>query len=76
MEMDIVIKEWKMITKDTKQKTIGGTYQVKMGNTVVSESTFNDGYQTTDISIPADILAKVEAFDAELREAIIKNFTG
>ena len=76
MEMDIIIKSWKMLTKEDKQKTIGGIYQVKMGNTVVSESSFNDGYSTTDINIPSDILAKVEAFDAELRKAIIKNFTG
>lgn len=75
MEMDIVVKEWKMLIGEKKLKTIGGTYQVKMNSLVVSESSFNDGYQTTDINIPADILLEVEAIDAKVRQAIIDNFT-
>jgi len=79
MEMDIVIKEWKVKTGDNKQKTIGGIYQVRLGNQVVSESTFNDvgvwGYQTTDINIPPEIMVEVEAIDAKVKQAIIDNFT-
>jgi len=75
MEMEIVVKEWKMTTGDKKQKTIGGTYQVKIGTSVVSESGFNGGYNTTDISIPPDILVEVQKIDAKVRQAIIDNFT-
>ena len=74
MEMEIYIKEWKMTTGDKKQKTIGGTYQVRMGNQVVSESSFNDGYNTTEIGIPAEVLVEAEKLDEKIREAIIKNF--
>ena len=65
-----------MLINDKKQKTIGGKYQVKMGNSVVSESEFNDGYNSTDIEIPAEILVEAEKLDAKIKEAIIKNFTG
>ena len=75
MEMDIVVSSWKMLIGDNKQKTIGGKYQVKMGGNVISESTFNDGYNSTDITIPAEILVEAEALDKKIKEAIIKNFT-
>jgi Leu/Phe-tRNA-protein transferase len=74
--MEIFVKEWKMRLNDQKQKTIGGTYQVKLGNAVVSESDFNGGYNSTDITIPAEILVEAENLDAKIKEAIIKNFTG
>ena len=60
---------------DNKQKTIGGKYQIKMGSNVVSESEFNDGYNSTEIAIPAEILVEAEKLDAKIRESIIKNFT-
>jgi hypothetical protein len=75
MSMEIVVKEWKMLIDDKKQKTIGGKYQVKMGNAVVAESEFNNGYNSTDISIPSEILVEAEKLDGKIREAIIKNFT-
>jgi hypothetical protein len=76
MEMEICVSQWKMRIGDNKQKTIGGSYQVKMGGNVVSESQFNDGYNTTEISIPAEILVEAEKLDTKIKEAIIKNFTG
>lgn len=76
MAMEIFVSMWGMVLNEKKQKTIGGKYQVKMGNMVVSESEFNAGYNSTDIAIPADILVEAEALDAKIKEAIIKNFTG
>jgi len=76
MGMEIYVSEWKMAIGEKKQKTIGGKYQVKMGNQVVSESEFNGGYNTTDISIPSEILVEAEKLDVKIKEAIIKNFTG
>jgi len=75
MEMEICVSEWKMRIGDNKQKTIGGKYQIKMGSNVVSESEFNDGYNSTEIAIPAEILVEAEKLDAKIRESIIKNFT-
>ena len=75
MEMEICVSEWKMRIGDNKQKTIGGKYQIKMGSNVVSESEFNDGYNSTEIAIPAEILVEAEKLDEKIRESIIKNFT-
>ena len=75
MEMEICVSEWIMRIGDNKQKTIGGKYQIKMGSNVVSESEFNDGYNSTEIAIPAEILVEAEKLDAKIRESIIKNFT-
>jgi hypothetical protein len=74
MAMEIFVSQWKMILNEKKQKTIGGKYQVRMGNTVVSESEFNEGYNSTDITIPAEILLEAEELDAKIKDAIIKNF--
>ena len=76
MAMEIFVSKWGVVLNDKKQKTIGGKYQVKMGNTIVSESEFNEGYNSTDISIPAEILVEAEKLDAKIKEVIIKNFTG
>jgi len=75
MEMEIVVSEWKIKISDKKQKTIAGKYQVKIGTAVISESEFNDGYNSTDIMIPAELIAKVEAIDTLVKDAIVKNFT-
>ena len=75
MQMEIFISEWKVRISENKQKTIAGTYQVKMGEMVVSESQFNDGFNTTDIVIPPEILTKIANIDDEIKQAIIKNFT-
>jgi len=76
MEMEIVVSNWSMlIDEDSKQKTIGGKYQVKMSGNVVSESNFNTGYSSTKISIPASILAELEEVDEKIKDAIVKNFT-
>ena len=75
MEMQLEIKMWKVVLDDKKNKTIGGTYQVKMNGHVVSESSFNDGYNSTDIGIPASIMVEVEKLDEKIKEAIVKNFS-
>ena len=76
MELKIVVKNWKICTKEDKTKTIGGTYMVMCGPNTVATSDFNDGYNSTDISIPASLLSKIEALDEEIKDVIIKNFTG
>ena len=75
MNMEIHVSTWKVLTGDKKQRTIGGIYQVKLAGKVVSESTFNDGYNTTDITIPAELMVEAEALDVKIKEAIVKNFT-
>jgi len=75
MEMDIYVSSWKIKVGENKQKTIAGKYQIKMGGHVVSESEFNDGYNSTDITIPSEILAEAEKLDSKIKEAIVKNFT-
>lgn len=74
MEMKIVVKEWKARTDEKKQRTVGGKYEIRLGNQVVSTSDFNDGYNTTDISIPADILIDIDELDKKIKKAIIDNF--
>jgi len=75
MEIDICVSSWKVIIGDNKQKTIGGKYQVKMGSHVVSETSFNDGYSSTKIVIPAELMVEAEKLDSKIKEAIVKNFT-
>jgi len=75
MEMEIRVSKWAVQLDDKKQKTIGGKYQVVMNGNVVSESEFNNGYNSTDIGIPAEILVEAEKLDGKIKEAIVKNFT-
>jgi len=75
MEMEICVSQWKIKIDDKKQKTIAGKYQVKLGTSVISESEFNDGYNSTNIVIPPEIMVKAEKLDGKIKEAIIKNFT-
>ena len=75
MDMEICVSKWSVLVNDRKQKTIGGKYQVKMNGNVISESEFNEGYNSTEITIPAEILVEAESLDSKIREAIIKNFT-
>ena len=75
MEMEICVSQWKIKIDDKKQKTIAGKYQVKLGTSVISESEFNDGYNSTNIVIPPEIMVEAEKLDGKIKEAIIKNFT-
>jgi len=75
MEMEICVSQWKIKIDDKKQKTIAGKYQVKLGTSVISESEFNDGYNSTNIVIPPEIMIEAEKLDGKIKEAIIKNFT-
>jgi hypothetical protein len=76
MEVKIVVTKWKIVEKDDKTKTIGGTYEVRCGTNKVSESNFNDGYNSTNITIPAQLMVEVEALDQKIKEQIVTNFTG
>lgn len=76
MEVKIVVTTWKVIEKEDKNKTIGGTYEVRCGATKVSESNFNEGYNSTKISIPSTLMTEVEILDAKIKEQIVNNFTG
>jgi hypothetical protein len=76
MEVEIVVTKWKIVEKDDKTKTIGGTYVVMWGKTKVSETSFNDGYNSTDITIPVQLMVEVEALDRKIKEQIVTNFTG
>ena len=75
MEMEICVSQWKIKIDDKKQKTIAGKYQVKLGTSVISESEFNDGYNSTNIVISPEIMIEAEKLDGKIKEAIIKNFT-
>ena len=75
MELRIVTDSWKLTTKkESGQKIIAGTYEVKCGKETVASKSFNDGYGAMDIIIPASIVAKVEEIDEEIRQAIVKSF--
>jgi len=76
MELTISIKEWKIKTKEDKSKTIAGEYAVMCGPNEVANSSFNDGYNSTDIQIPADLLTEAETLDKKIQAAVLKNFTG
>jgi hypothetical protein len=77
LPLKIQVKDWKVITDDEKKtKTIGGTYVVMCGPTEVAKAQFNNGYGSTDIAIPAKVLAAIEELDDVVRGAIIENFTG
>ena len=75
MELAILVKEWKIKVKEDKSKTIAGKYAVICGPNEVAESTFNDGYGSTDIQIPANLLADAEVLDQKVKQAIMENFT-
>jgi len=75
MELKIEIKEWKVGKTDNNQKIIGGEYEIKCGNSVVATADFNLGYNATKIPIPAKLMAKIEAIDDEVRQAIVDNFS-
>ena len=74
-EMRIEAKEWKMTTDDKGVKKIAGEYTVKCGATEVAKEDFNQGYSGTTINFPTALLAKIEAIDAEVRQAVVDNFT-
>ena len=74
VEVNIVVIKWSVVEKN-KQKTIGGTYEVRCGTAVLSTSNFNDSYSSTEVSIPATLMTEVEAIDAKVRQAIVDNFT-
>jgi hypothetical protein len=74
MEVTINVTDWGIVEKN-KQKTIGGSYEVKAGAVVVSKTDFNKGYSGTEIQIPASIMIEVEAIDDKVRQAIIDNFS-
>jgi hypothetical protein len=76
MEVKIIVTKWKIIEKDDKTKTIGGTYEVRCGATKVSESNFNEGYGSTNITIPPQLMIEVETLDQKIKEQIVTNFTG
>jgi hypothetical protein len=76
MKLRIDTASWKIVTKEDKAKTIGGTYKITCGPNEVASSSFNDGYGSTDIPIPAKLMAKAEELDEEIREAVIKHFGG
>ena len=76
MELHIVVDNWKIRTRENKSKTIAGEYNVMCGPNKVASSSFNDGYNSTDISIPSELLVKAEALSEEIKELIIKNFRG
>ena len=75
MNMEICVSEWKIKTDDKKQKTIAGKYQVKLGPAVISESEFNDGYNSTTIAIKPEIMVEAEKLDSKIKQSIIDNFT-
>ena len=75
MNMEICVSEWKIKIDDKKQKTIAGKYQVKLGSSVISESEFNDGYNSTTIAIPPEIMIEAEKLDSKIKQSIIDNFT-
>lgn len=76
MELTIIVKEWKVKVKEDKSKTIAGEYAVMCGPNEVATSCFNDGYNNTDIQMPANLLVEMEALDAKIRQVIAENFTG
>ncbi len=76
MNLRIETESWKLKTNDEGQKIISGSYAVKLGKEVVATKTFNDGYGAMNVTIPASIVAKAEALDIEIREAIVKSFEG
>ena len=76
MDLTILVKEWGIKTKEDKSKTIAGKYAVICGPNEVAESNFNDGYGSTDIQVPANLLADAEILDAKIKQAIMENFTG
>ncbi|HEC66838.1 MAG TPA: hypothetical protein ENI23_16305 [bacterium] len=76
MELVISVKEWKIITKDDKSKTIAGEYAVTCGPNEVAKSNFNNGYDSTDIQIPTDLLAEAEILDTKIKQTISAHFTG
>ncbi|KKN75887.1 hypothetical protein LCGC14_0375950 [marine sediment metagenome] len=72
--MKIEAKSWRYGEDDEGEKKLGGTYVVKCGKTEVAEKNFNLGYSNTPIKFPAALLAKIEAIDAEVCQAITNNF--
>lgn len=76
MELEILIKEWRIKTKEDKSRTVAGTYAVMCNANEVATSTFNDGYNSTDIQISAELLVEAESLDEKIKNAITKNFMG
>ncbi len=74
MNIEIVISNWNVITKEDKSKTVAGEYQVNKNGKEVAKQSFNDGYNNTPIAIPAEIMVKLEAIDKEIKKAIVDNF--
>ena len=75
MDVEIVVKDWGVKEKEDKSKTIAGSYAVRMLGKDVATQAFNSGYGSTDIPIPAKLMAKLEDIDAEIKQVIIENYT-
>ena len=78
MELKITAKSWRYAFKDEDKTEIGrticGTYAVMMGDKIIAEKTFNSGYGSVDMALPAELMVKVEALDAEIKQAIVESF--
>ncbi len=75
METKIVLKDWKVIQEDGKQKIIAGAFNVMCGATLMATSEFNSRYNATTIAIPAELMAAAEKLDGEIKNAIENHFT-
>ncbi|MDD5458367.1 MAG: hypothetical protein PHF37_03135 [Phycisphaerae bacterium] len=73
MEADIHVVSWQ-VAERSRQKIIIGNYEVRVGGVVAAKTSFNDGYDSIEVQIPNALMAKIEAIDAEVRQAVIDNF--
>lgn len=74
MEVQIVVSEWKLVQEEKKQPIIRGKYDVRVGGQTIASQTFNENYVGVPITIPAELMAKVEALSAEIKDVIVKNY--
>lgn len=74
-DFKLKVSSWEVREKDG-EKTVAGVYVVTLGGKEIAKQAFNGDYGSCKIVIPPEILVKINAMDAEIKQAIINNYQG
>jgi hypothetical protein len=73
MEMEIAIKEWKVVERDGVLN-LTGKYAAMVGNKEIAVQSFNDEYGGAKINFTGDLLLQVGSLTDEIKTSIKDSF--
>jgi len=75
MKVKVVTEKWAYKEVEGVKKIVG-SYKVLCGGTQIARQDFNDGYNSTTIIFPTELLLEIEELGKKIEKAITENFTG